>query len=159
MAEKRANVRGRPACNQPNPVDKHVGSRMRLRRTLLQMSQQGLARKLGLTFQQVQKYEKGLNRIGASRLWDIARILNVPMDFFFDDMDLQTQNQSPMCLSAPEQDFAVVDTPRQDDPMQSKEALELVRAYYKINNRKLARHIFELLKDMSISNSNLPPDM
>src|SRR6188508_1301113 len=72
---------------KPNPIDVHVGSRVRLRRTLLGMSQEKLGEAIGLTFQQVQKYERGANRIGASRLFDLSRVLDVPVSFFFDDMD------------------------------------------------------------------------
>ncbi len=72
--------------HRPSPIDVHVGSRVRLRRTLLGMSQERLGEALGLTFQQVQKYERGVNRIGASRLFDLSRVLDVPISFFFDDM-------------------------------------------------------------------------
>src|SRR3546814_15533847 len=72
----------------PNPVDVHVGSRVRLRRTLLGMSQEKLGEAIGLTLQQVQKYERGANRIGASRLFDLSRVLDVPVDFFFDEMQI-----------------------------------------------------------------------
>src|SRR3954454_9057216 len=71
---------------RPSPIDVHVGSRIRLRRTLLGMSQERLGESLGLTFQQVQKYERGVNRVGASRLFDLSRVLDVPISFFFDDM-------------------------------------------------------------------------
>ena len=71
---------------QPSPIDVHVGGRIRLRRTLLQMSQERLGDALGLTFQQVQKYERGANRVGASRLFNLSRVLDVPVSFFFDDM-------------------------------------------------------------------------
>src|SRR6476469_2603494 len=76
----------RQKSDKPNPVDVHVGSRVRLRRTLLGMSQEKLGDALGLTFQQVQKYERGANRVGASRLYDLSRVLDVPIGFFFDDM-------------------------------------------------------------------------
>ena len=69
---------------KPNPVDVHVGGRVRLRRTLLGMSQEKLGEAIGLTFQQVQKYERGANRIGASRLWDLSRVLDCPMSYFFE---------------------------------------------------------------------------
>src|SRR5437868_7157320 len=79
---RRRGVRGKP-----NPVDVHVGNRLRLRRTLLGLSQQKVGEALGLTFQQVQKYERGANRIGASRLWDLSGVLDCPISFFFDEMD------------------------------------------------------------------------
>ncbi len=78
----------------PNPVDVHVGTRVRLRRTLLGMTQTGLGQALGLTFQQVQKYERGVNRIGSSRLYDLARVLDVPVNFFFDDMPKEIASKS-----------------------------------------------------------------
>ena len=76
--------RRRRKSDKPNPIDIHVGTRVRLRRTLLGMSQEKLGDALGLTFQQVQKYERGANRIGASRLYDLSRVLDVPVSFFFD---------------------------------------------------------------------------
>src|SRR3954464_4710551 len=87
LAQKlpRRNTRG-SRDGKPNPVDVHVGSRVRLRRTLLGMSQEKLGEAIGLTFQQVQKYERGANRLGASRLFDLRRVLDVPVSFFFDDM-------------------------------------------------------------------------
>src|ERR1700757_484262 len=79
-------VMGSDRETRPSPIDVHVGSRIRLRRTLLGMSQERLGESLGLTFQQVQKYERGVNRVGASRLFDLSRVLDVPISFFFDDM-------------------------------------------------------------------------
>src|SRR6186997_1732132 len=93
QVEKRKTARGRKSSGRmaskgfPNPVDVHVGTRVRLRRTLLGLSQEKLGEAIGLTFQQVQKYERGANRIGASRLWDLSRVLDCPVSFFFDDMD------------------------------------------------------------------------
>jgi transcriptional regulator with XRE-family HTH domain len=153
---KERSIRGRAADGAPNPVDVHVGNRIRLRRMILGYSQQYLAHKLGLTFQQVQKYEKGFNRVGASRLWDISKVLNVSMDFFFEDMDIAVKAQSPMMLvqdePAKEQLLSEeLDTLAPTDPMQKKETLELVRAYYRINNRKIAQQLFDLVISMSKS--------
>src|SRR5579872_1601759 len=78
------SARGRMPSGKPNPVDAHVGTRVRMRRTLLGMSQEKLGDSLGLTFQQVQKYERGANRVGASRLFELSRVLDVPVSFFFD---------------------------------------------------------------------------
>src|SRR5215210_645465 len=87
--------------HRPSPIDVHVGGRVRLRRTLLGMSQEKLGEALGLTFQQVQKYERGVNRIGASRLFDLARVLDVPIGFFFDDMpDALGGTMNPMRRAA-----------------------------------------------------------
>ena len=87
---KRISTRGKLPDGAPNPVDVYVGSRIRLRRQLLGWPQEKLAELLGVTFQQIQKYERGTNRLGASRLWDAANILEVPVGFFFDDMDKET---------------------------------------------------------------------
>src|ERR1700759_4487854 len=90
--ERRKLTRGRKSSGRmaskgyPNPIDVHVGSRVRLRRTLLGLSQERLAEAIGLTFQQVQKYERGANRVGSSRLFDLSRVLDVPIAYFFDDM-------------------------------------------------------------------------
>ena len=142
--------------NEPNPVDKHVGARIRLRRNILHLTQQKLADLLGLTFQQVQKYEKGLNRVGASRLWDISRVLEVSMDFFFEDMDNEVATQSPRMLKANEK-YILAEKQHtfKDDPMNRKETLELIRAYYKIPNRKIAKELYELIVMLSKSNSNI----
>ena len=157
--KKEKSVRGRVADGVPNPVDVHVGNRIRLRRTILGYSQQFMARKLGLTFQQVQKYEKGCNRVGASRLWDISKVLKVPMDFFFEDMDKSVENQSPMMLMMPENEEAYMLAEENDDmdldPMKREETLELVRAYYRISNRKIAKNLFDLIVSMSKSNSTM----
>src|SRR6201996_5365569 len=86
QSSRKPPVRRRPKLGRPNPIDIHVGSRVRLRRTILGLSQEKLGEKIGLTFQQVQKYERGVNRIGASRLWELAQILDVPVQFFFAEL-------------------------------------------------------------------------
>ena len=128
---------------RPNPTDVYVGSRVRLRRTLLGMSQEKLGTALGLTFQQVQKYERGANRIGASRLYDLSRILDVPVSFFFDAMP-------PMAASHGGQPgLSEGGAPSFDaDPLAKRETLELVRAYYKITNPQVRRKLFELTKSL-----------
>lgn len=149
--------RGRTPQGEPNPVDVHVGNRIRLRRTLLGLSQEKLASLLGLTFQQVQKYERGMNRVGASRLWDIGKVLEVPIGFFYEDMDKEVANQSPRMFSIPDgtpaelaEEESMVDL----DPMHRKETIELVKAYYKIGNRKAAKHMFDLIVAMSKTTYN-----
>ena len=148
----KVSKRSRTEDGNPNPVDVYVGKRIRLRRTILKYSQQQLAMRLGLTFQQIQKYEKGSNRVGASRLWDISRVLRVPMDFFFEDMDSATAEQSPMMLGdlSDEEKAALKQSgAKLKDPMKSEESLELVRAFYKIKNRKLATSLFNLAIQLS----------
>ena len=153
---KKSN-RGRTPQGEPNPVDVHVGNRIRLRRTLLGLSQEKLASMLGLTFQQVQKYERGMNRVGASRLWDISKVLEVPINFFYEDMDKSVASQSPRMFSIPEGDIDFLEEDEEiynDDPMQRQETIELVKAYYKIPNRTAARHLYELIISMSKTNYN-----
>lgn len=150
--------RGRTPSGQPNPIDIHVGNRIRLRRTILGWSQEKLAAMLGLTFQQVQKYERGSNRVGASRLWDIGNVLNVPINFFFEDMNKEVASQSPRVFSSSneaEQSLYLEETSSDIDmdPMKRQETLELVKAYYKINNRKTAKILFDLIVAMSKSSS------
>lgn len=133
-----------------NAIDVHVGRRVRLRRTLLGMSQEQLGDSLNITFQQVQKYERGSNRISSSRLWDISQILDVPISFFFDDMTSETADQSPRQVSRGESgEFD--DAPA--DPMARRETLELVRAYYSIGNQHLRKRITEMVKAVAQSHT------
>jgi transcriptional regulator with XRE-family HTH domain len=127
---------------RPNPVDVHVGARVRLRRTLLGMSQEKLGEAIGLTFQQVQKYERGANRIGSSRLYDLSRVLDVPIGFFFDEMP------ADVAASSPAQSRGMSEEPvsYELDPMAKRETLELVRAYYKISDANTRKRLFELTK-------------
>ncbi len=127
---------------RPNPVDVHVGARVRLRRTLLGMSQEKLGDAIGLTFQRVQKYERGANRIGSSRLFDLSRVLDVPINFFFDDMPAAVASSSP----AQSRGMAEEPVSYELDPMAKRETLELVRAYYKISDPNTRKRLFELAK-------------
>ena len=124
----------------PNPVDKYVGSRVRMRRIMLGMSQEKLGEAIGITFQQLQKYERGANRISASRLFNLSQVLGVPVSFFFDEIP-------PNGLSE-----ARPETPEEtegDDEaatLSRRETLELVRAYYRIGEPPVRRRAFELIK-------------
>lgn len=120
------------------PVDTYVGSRLRLQRTLMGMSQEKLGNSVGLTFQQIQKYERGLNRIGASRLYQFCKALDVPVSFFFDEMPGDMGSQ-PFSTSQ-------VQKATYDEDMSRRETLELVRAYYRIDNRNTRKRIYELVK-------------
>jgi transcriptional regulator with XRE-family HTH domain len=139
--------RGRRKADKPNPIDVHVGSRVRLRRTLLGMRQEKLGDAIGLTFQQVQKYERGVNRVGASRLFDLSRVLDVPISFFFDDMPESLTNthggpnRRASGLSETQDSFA-------DDALNRRETLELVRAYYRITDPAVRKRVFDLIKSM-----------
>ncbi|MEA4837709.1 MAG: helix-turn-helix domain-containing protein [Rhodospirillaceae bacterium] len=143
----RRSGRGRTLSGKPNPIDVHVGSRVRLRRTLLGMSQEKLGEAIGLTFQQVQKYERGANRIGASRLFDLSRVLDVPVSFFFDVMSDDVSEQAPSQMNA---GLAEPASPSFDaDPMTKRETLELVRAYYRIPDPQVRKRVFELTKALA----------
>ncbi len=124
----------------PNPVDVHVGTRLRVRRTLLGMNQTALGDAIGLTFQQVQKYENGANRISASRLFDLSRILDVPIQFFFDDMPNVVAASSPAQGGGKAKKLPSYEP----DPMATRETLELVRAYYKIKDANVRKRLREL---------------
>ena len=133
----------------PNPVDVHVGSRVRLRRTLLGMSQEKLGEAIGLTFQQVQKYERGANPFRASRLFDLSRVLDVPVGFFFDEMPDDVAASSP--AQRPGRDKPL---PEQElDPMVKRETLELVRAYYKIEESSVRKRLFEMTKALAVAST------
>lgn len=139
--------------SKPDPIDIYVGQRLRLRRMLIGMSQEKLGEAVGLTFQQIQKYERGANRIGASRLYRMAQILSIPVSFFYSEMPSQALTGIPGFAEAGQ-------TPLQDDPMsipndmlRRRETLELVRAYYK-TDPKQRRKILDLIKAMAIA-SNL----
>lgn len=141
----------------PNPVDIHVGNRVRMYRTLKGMSQEKLGEALGLTFQQVQKYEKGLNRIGASRLWDISQVLDTPIGLFYEGITDETKNLSPRHIQTDppvekwDDKVAQIITQLDEDPLNRRETLELMRAYYRIEDRDVAQKIFELVKTLAFS--------
>ena len=118
-----------------NPIDAQVGNRVRIRRMLIGMSQEKLGDLLGLTFQQVQKYEKGINRIGAGRLFEIARILDVPVDFFYDGAG--TSSDGPAEASAPVLEF-----------VSSSEGLHLSLAFMKIKDPKVRKRVLDLVKSL-----------
>lgn len=129
---------------KPNPVDVHVGQRLRQRRVLVGLSQEKLARMVGITFQQVQKYERGANRIVASRLFELAKVLDVPVSYFFDDLSAKAANDAHKADTAPlSADLA------SHDVMAERETLELVRAYYSIDDERVRRRAFDLLRSLA----------
>ena len=137
--------------SRPSPVDTHVGGRIRLRRTLMGMSQERLGDALGLTFQQVQKYERGVNRVGASRLFDLSRVLDVPISFFYDNMPEPlgtTGGIGPQPARAvtgfaePQAGFG------SEEPQYTRETLELVRAYYRITDPAVRKRVYDLMRSM-----------
>ena len=145
--------RGRRARRDgPHPVDVHVGSRVRMRRTLLGMSQEKLGEALALTFQQVQKYERGANRVGSSRLFEISRILDVPISFFFEDMTPETAAATSFAEQS--QGLAEEQAEFERDPLAKRETLELVRAYYRIADPRVRKRVFELTKALGATGRN-----
>ena len=131
------------------PIDVHVGARLRRRRTLSGMSQTTLGDAIGLTFQQVQKYERGANRISASRLFGLSRVLDVPIEYFFDDIP------AAVAASSPAQGGGKAKKPPsyEPDPMHKQETLELVRAYYKIKDAEVRKRLRELTKALGAAAS------
>jgi len=119
-----------------NPIDGQVGNRVRIRRMLIGMSQEKLGDHLGLTFQQVQKYEKGINRIGAGRLFEIARILDVPIDFFYDGVGTPSDGVGE--ARAPVMEF-----------VSSTEGLQLSLAFMKIKDPKVRKRVLDLVKSLA----------
>lgn len=126
---------------QPDPIDVHVGTRIRLRRTLLGISQDRLGTSLGISFQQIQKYERGMNRVGASRLQLMANILTVPVSFFFDGAPSHNDN-APAAIDHPKADYI-------NQFLVSSEGLQLNRAFLKIQDPLVRRRIIELAKTLA----------
>lgn len=149
MAEQ-AQVERNYRITNNNAIDLHVGQRVRLRRTLLGMSQEQLGAELNITFQQVQKYERGTNRVSASRLWDISQILDVSIGYFFDDMTELTMQHSPrrMAQGGRVADFG---DDKVKDPMARRETLELVRAYYTIERPVVRKRVSDMVKSIAVS--------
>jgi transcriptional regulator with XRE-family HTH domain len=132
------------AKKAPNPIDKHVGSRVRMRRMMLGMSQEKLGDALGLTFQQVQKYEKGTNRIGASRLQQISQILQVPVAFFFEG--------APEIPGMPPSEGGLNEAPSPtyvSDFLATSDGLALTKAFMRIEDAKLRRRIVDLVEQIA----------
>jgi|SRR5882672_11635841 transcriptional regulator with XRE-family HTH domain len=130
----------------PNPIDKHVGSRLRMRRKMLGMSQEKLGEALKITFQQVQKYEKGTNRVSASRLQHISHILQVPVPFFFEGAP-HVPGQSKGTGGTPSPAYV-------SDFLSSTDGLALVKAFTKIKEAKLRRRVVQLVEEIAGEDAN-----
>lgn len=127
----------------PHPIDIHVGKRLRQRRTILGMSQEAIGDAIGVTFQQIQKYERGVNRIGSSRLYEFSRILSVPVAYFFEELEKGpslTPNTVGLSEEAP---------PFAHDKISSRETLEIMRAYYRISDPRVRKRVFDLVKSLA----------
>lgn len=140
----------------PDPIDVHVGARLRLRRNMIGMSQDQLGKASDLTFQQIQKYERGANRMGASRLFQMARIVGVPVSYFFEGMSpelsfavnggLSDSSQAPLEGVSSDQAQQIEEEER---IMRRRETMSLIRAYYRIADPKQRRKVYELIKSMA----------
>ncbi|MBB2202153.1 helix-turn-helix domain-containing protein [Gluconacetobacter tumulisoli] len=155
--EGRAELLTEKSSAGPSPVDVHVGSRIRLRRTLMGLSQERLGDALGLTFQQVQKYERGTNRVSASRLFELSGVLDVPVSFFFDGLDSPAGARTigmPMPGFAQAQEAfggaATSGLPASEMALFSRrETIELVRTYYRIDDQAVRRRVLDLIRTMA----------
>jgi len=127
------------SSRRANPVDVHVGGRVRLRRMLLGMSQEKLGEHLGLTFQQIQKYEKGINRIGASRLFDLSQVLGVPVQFFYEELVTGGAGAAAGFGERPAESYAA-------EFLGSREGLELNKAFARISDARVRRSIVDLVR-------------
>lgn len=145
MISQRKKSRGVLADGSANPVDVYVGNRIRMRRLMLRISQEKLAQTLGITFQQVQKYEQGYNRVSASRLWDFAKILRVPVTFFFDDMDEQTASQSPCQLYSSSASLPF----DKGDPLYDQQNIAMLKSIAKIKNPNLKQALYTLVDTLT----------
>ncbi|MBX9926445.1 MAG: helix-turn-helix transcriptional regulator [Hyphomicrobiaceae bacterium] len=143
---------GEKNARRANMIDTHVGQRLRLRRMLLGMSQEKLGEQLGLTFQQVQKYEKGVNRVGASRLFDLAHVLGVPVQYFYDELDPETVESNGLARGFAERstDTYVVDF------LGTREGLELNKAFTRVTDAKVRRAIIDLVRTLADTDGDVP---
>ncbi|HWB47206.1 MAG TPA: helix-turn-helix transcriptional regulator [Hyphomicrobiaceae bacterium] len=140
---------GDKGSRRPNPIDVHVGGRVRFRRMLLGMSQEKLGEKLGLTFQQIQKYEKGINRIGASRLFDLAQVLGVSVQFFYEEAPAAENAALPHPGFAERPDESSI-----VEFLRSRDGLELNKAFVRISDTRARRAIVDLVR--SLANDDTP---
>lgn len=134
----------------PTPVDEHVGNRLRKRRTFLGWSQEKLAAAVDVTFQQVQKYEKGMNRVSASRLFQFANVLDVPVSYFFEEFAVKDRHVAnlPGLADTEQEGF------HGSDVLDRKETIELIRTYYSIGDPKLRKDLYRLIKSMADNINN-----
>ena len=136
-AKKQVSRRG------PNPIDIHVGARVRLRRNLLGLTLQTLAKAVGVSYQQLQKYEWGVNRIGASRLFNLSRVLDVPVSFFFEDLSPAAAGaRKRRAKGLSEAPAAALDS----DVLNKRETGELIRAYYRVKDPRVRKRVLDLLQ-------------
>ena len=130
--------------DSPHPVDIYVGRRLRLKRTILGLSQEAVGKQIGVTFQQIQKYERGINRMGASRLYDFAKALGVQVSYFFEGFsDYVSDEGAGLAMGEPEAQRY------EHEKLNNRETLEVMRAFYKIKNPAVRKRIMDLIKIMA----------
>lgn len=141
--------RGRQPNGEPNKIDIHVGKKLLQRRSMLKITQEIMAKKLGITYQQIQKYEKGANRIAASRLWDFAQVLGVSINYFFEDIDDDLAQQSPRFLQ--DGDVTGFEADRQGNlEDEAKHEIDvLIRAFYKLPTKKARLYILKVMEEIA----------
>ena len=141
-------IQYRKQTGVPDPVDVHVGGRVKLRRTLLGLSQEELADAVGVTFQQVQKYERGTNRMGASRLFDMATVLDVSVSYFYQDMPKEIRARKSNEVTPPSESFELANDPELS-LYTKRETLELVRYYFQISDKQTRTELMDLIQALS----------
>ena len=141
------SIQYRKKTGVPDPVDVHVGGRVKLRRTLLGFSQEELADAVGVTFQQVQKYERGTNRMGASRIFDMSTVLDVSVSYFYEDMPKEIRARNSVESTPPSESFKTSN----DSELSlytKRETLELVRYYFQIPDKKIRTELMDLIQSL-----------
>ena len=140
----RRSVKKQPSARGPNPIDIHVGARVRLRRHLLGLTLQTLAKAVGVTYQQLQKYERGVNRIGAGRLFNLSHVLDVPVSFYFEDLSPAAAGagRKRRARGFSEAPVAALDS----DVLNKRETGELIRAYYRVKDPRVRKRVLDLIK-------------
>ena len=140
---KRVRRRAKKQVSRSGPIDIHVGSRVRLRRNLLGMNQTDLGKAVGTSYQQIQKYERGVNRVGASRLFNLGRALDVPVSFFFEDLSPEAAGGGKRRARGLSEAPASVLEP---DSLSKRETVELIRAYYRVKDPRVRKRVLDLLQ-------------
>ena len=140
---KRVRRRAIKQVSRSGPIDIHVGSRVRLRRNLLGMNQTDLGKAVGTSYQQIQKYERGVNRVGASRLFNLGRALDVPVSFFFEDLSPEAAGGGKRRARGLSEAPASVLEP---DSLSKRETVELIRAYYRVKDPRVRKRVLDLLQ-------------
>ena len=147
------SIRGRLPDGTANPIDLHVGAKLRESRIKRGLSQEKLAEEMGITFQQVQKYEKGLNRIGASRLWDLSQVLGEPISYFYEGMDEEAKNQSPRKINVLKDGGGYVNMEEL-----SQDEVALLAYFQQIRDPQVAKSILNLVRTLSFGEANFRYD-